>query len=232
MSERHGLWEYSRFPRVLALFASLLGLMLALPLLEDPYSAPLLLGMLLTLVIGTGIFAVAEGRRSLIIGTLLGQPALVIYLLDVTGVLPGHLTLLDDMLLALVCFWVIGGLLRSLATPRSGDGLEILGPVCIVLLFAVSWTGLYGLVDIIYPGSVAAETGLRAGSSFVDFLYYSFVAIGSMGQMRVLPLSSPASSLIWTEVALAFFLLVSMLVCYESRANPGRGAMAPETTTA
>ena len=64
---------------------------------------------------------------------------------------------------------------------------EILcGAIAVYLLLGVSWTITYGIIETLSPGSFSIEVS-SLQTSWIDFLYYSFTTITTLGYGDIYP---------------------------------------------
>ncbi|NIP93709.1 MAG: two pore domain potassium channel family protein, partial [Akkermansiaceae bacterium] len=90
-------------------------------------------------------------------------------------------------LVGLLLFVVID---YSLLTESVRKTDRILAGICGYLLIGMFWSNLYFLIEIFAPGSFSDPNG--EGFQRVDFLYFSFTSLTTLGYGDVLPVSDPA----------------------------------------
>jgi hypothetical protein len=88
---------------------------------------------------------------------------------------------------------------------------RLFGAVCVYLMIGVLWALMYGVLQTLdmhaFVGSLNDETGERGG----DWIYYSFVTLTTLGYGDILPISTTARTLAYSEAIIGVFY-IAMLV--------------------
>lgn len=72
---------------------------------------------------------------------------------------------------------------------------HIYGAICAYVLIAMIFAGLYGTLELTYPGSFAGvKAGMVGDRPWYQFLYFSFTTLSTVGYGDISPVSSPARS--------------------------------------
>lgn len=175
------------------LLASLVLLLAVYPpyVIAGP-SGPVALKVLTSFILITGVYAVSNRRRQVVIAGLLAVPAFGLGWLHVitgdptTGAVESVFTLLFYAFTALV------GLSRVLGTQRITTD-TIYGAVSVYLLMGLTWATAYDLVESINPpGSFSAESGGGGTLAFPAFIYFSFVTLATLGYGDITPITDQA----------------------------------------
>lgn len=206
-----------------ALFVSLLLLLLIGPFVPEGITREIVMGMTLTILIVTSIYAVSNETKHIIIALLLAIPAMASAVLYYT---------LGDYFIFLACsyifrlaFFIYTTSLALFYVMKDEDKVTIdtiYGALSIYFLIAITWAHIYSLLELFHPGSfTGAYTDFHSlydpySSNFLgDFVYFSFVNLTNLGYGDIAPASLPARSFSMIEAAfgqLYLTVLVARLI--------------------
>jgi hypothetical protein len=184
---------------LLVLFAPLAGTM-RLPVLN----------MLLTLVIIAAINLAAANRRTLVIGLVLGAPALAFAWLGRVGAQNAVIVVryvVFDLLMLLVFVMMLRAVLRSRRVTRE---TVLLGLSC-YLLIGLLWVAAYATLEFVQPGSFDLPDSSSITNVFGQVSYFSFVTLTTVGYGDILPVTPLARGLANLE-AVAGVLFVAVFI--------------------
>ena len=107
-------------------------------------------------------------------------------------------------------------IVRDIFRRRAITFDEIFGVFAGYLLLGIVWGNLYGLLDLLAPGSFAISADIRwqLGDFHLRralFNYVSFATMATLGYGSVQPLSPLAHTLVWLEVISAQFYLAVVI---------------------
>lgn len=177
------------------LLAFLIFTLLAIPLVVVYPSLNLLFLLSFSLVIITGVFAAQKKRYFLILVLLLAVPAVVTrwitYLFpSAVGEITGHLFAI--LFFSFFAVYLLEIVLRA----KTITGDTIAGAIGVYLVMGLTWAQAYQFMDEVQPGSFAYETGTGPGGelSLMDYVYFSFVTITTLGYGDITPVSVAAES--------------------------------------
>ncbi len=186
------------------LLVSLLLLMALQPFAEVAGGFLIRLGWASLLV--ASIASVASRRRLLIIGLILGVPA--VGLLFVPGRVPtvagGFLAIAT---LAFICFVVLKRIFEHPVVTSA----TVSASLAVYLAFGVVWAKAYWLVEHFYPGPFTGLSGPGIVQVQRDLFYYSYVTLATLGYGDINPLSPEARSLAITEAVVGQLYLVVLV---------------------
>jgi hypothetical protein len=100
--------------------------------------------------------------------------------------------------------------LRSIFQEQDVTKDTIAGAAAVYMLFALMWSFLYGVLDLIEPGSFAVSESQTLGERNI-FLYYSFVTLTTLGYGDIIPVSYIAASLAVLEAVFGQLYLVVLV---------------------
>jgi hypothetical protein len=161
--------------------------------LDDP--GPLE-GVLLTIVLISGVFAVGGRRNSLLLAAALATPALVARWLWHYWPDP----FLQGLSLALgtaLLFQVIAQLLRFIVMAPRVDAEVLAAGVATYFVIGIVWAMLYLFVGFMEPEAFQLSTG-KALDGF-NALYFSFVTLTTIGYGDISPVAPSARTLAMLE---------------------------------
>ena len=174
-----------------------------------------------TTLIG-GVYAVSEKRSQVVIAISIAVPQIVVsifaYSLQSGSELMRLFTNLESVLL--IVFYVFT-LLLVYSHVVSGTKVtrdRLYGAVSAYLLVGMAWASGYRLLEGLHPGSfVAAQGGL-------DFIYYSFTTLTTLGYGDMSPVTARARSLAILEAITGVMYMATTLARLVSLYRSGDSA--------
>ncbi len=195
---------------------SIVLLMSLIPLLEgDKYSAALL-NSLTTIIILTGVYAVSVTKQHIIIACICGLPWVIINwsIFALKMVIPGSAVIGMGVLFfvyttAVVFLHVIKGTKVTIET--------LYGAVSVYLLIGLTYTSIYGVLEIINPGSFNMLNSEEIIYPFkiYELFYFSYTTLTTLGYGDIRPISAIARSFAISEAIIGqlyLTILVARLV--------------------
>ena len=188
-----------RFTAVQLLIAIAL-LVVTTPFVEPLRSGPLIESILFTVVLVSGILAIAHRPHQVIIAAVLAVAALAGRWIHHfrPDVMPPELFLIGGMLFVL---FVIIHLLRFVLTADGVDTEVLCASISAYLLLGLLWTLAYWLVAELIPGAFAFNVAAAGDTSLQGFngMYYSFITMSTVGYGDITPVAKVARMLAATE---------------------------------
>lgn len=193
------------------------------PFAEDVGAGPFIESVLLSVVLISGVLAVAGRRRTLVVALLLGIPTLAARWINHfrPDLVPPEIFLVGALLLIIFVVW---HLLRFVLRAPS-VGVDVLcASISAYLLLGIIWTIAYWLVDEIVPNAFSFNTIAGAKESMRGFnaFYFSFVTLSTVGYGDITPVSKVARMLAAMEAMTGLLyvaVLIARLVSLYSRAK-------------
>lgn len=202
-----GLGRYSSAGFLVALVV----LLVVTPLIETLSQATLIESVLLTVVLGSAVFAVGADRRSLALGVLLSLPAVVLKWAEhfFPGAIPSELVPAASMIFV---SFVIFRLMRFILRAAEVNTDVLCAGIAAYLTLGLLWGFAYLLVSRAAPSSfsIAGAPGVRILSGF-DALYFSYVTLTTVGFGDITPVS-PAARMLAALEALSGTIYMAVLV--------------------
>jgi hypothetical protein len=208
----------SRF-RFSSLLAAILALLLLHPYIADGPINRILQGLFFTGIMITAIWACGRTRLQSWAGLALGIPYLVVLWTarftdaELWAVLAAGLGTTLFLYAAVV---LLAQVLRAEQVTRD----TIYGSLCAYLLLGIVWAHAYVLLNELQPGSFEAANAGNGG--VVDFLYFSYVTLTTLGYGDVLPVTAKAKSLAMMESVTGVIFVAVQIARVVSLYQPDR----------
>jgi hypothetical protein len=184
-------------------------LYVSMPFVESLRSGPLIESILFTIVLVSGVLAIADRRRHVVVATTLAVAALtgrwIQYLRP--DVMPPELFLIAGILFVL---FVIINLLRFVLTASEVDKEVLCASISAYLLLGFLWTLAYWLVAELIPNAFAFNGADKSLEGFNGF-YFSFITLSTVGYGDITPVAKVARMLAAME-AMTGLLYVATLI--------------------
>ena len=179
------------------LLASLILLLVVYPYVAAGPTGPAALRVLTSFVLITGVYAVSDRRRQVVIAALLAIPAFGLGWLHVFTGAPA-LSIAGDFFSVLFYTFTALICLKRVVSARRVTSDTISGAVSVYFLMGLTRATAYNLVETITPGSFASSQP-DAAFTFPAFIYFSFVTLATLGYGDITPLTDQARSLALLE---------------------------------
>lgn len=189
------------------LLASLVGLLVALPLFRSVPGGGLRFSILLCLVLTAAVYVSSRHRWTLVVAVLLGGGAIAaVALTESTGSMTARIASgsLGHGLLSLTIFLMLNALMRAERVSQD----TIIGGICVYLMIGLGFTLAYSLAINLEP-SALMQGGLPLGESIADasarsakILYFSFVTLTTLGLGDITPSGELAQMLVTGEAVI------------------------------
>lgn len=198
--------------RFLIFIISLLLLLGAWPLVTIVPAYRLVLEISLTLVIFSGLFAMKCERKLLVLALLLGLPAVITQW--IVTLAPNELVhAAGDLFPILFLAFFAVFLLRAVLVEERITRDTIAGALSIYLLLGIIWALSYQFIDQIYPDSFYLNPDIWQGGALsrMDYLYFSFITLTTVGYGDITPVTPVAQSLSYFE-AVTGVIYIAVLI--------------------
>jgi hypothetical protein len=196
------------------------GLLVVPPLIAGGRTSPVLVEIVFSLILISGVAMVSERRWPAVVATAIAALALAVRWLRV-GTLPELLVV--DVSLSIGAFLVLSALVLHRVLAKGEITLHrVLGAVAAYLLLGLAWTNAYELVHAVRPDAFRFA---EAEPDRMSLLYYSFVTLTTVGYGDVTPVAPAARSLAVAEALVGQLfpaVLIARLVSMELAAKQSR----------
>jgi hypothetical protein len=127
------------------------------------------------------------------------------------------LSFIFDILIIVVIF-------RHVFAKEQANSETIFGALCVYLLVGFSFASVYGMVGIFQPNAFYLDprTNLHIVPDRVDFIYYSFATMTSLGAAGITPVSPQARSVSVLEAILGVLYLAVLIARLMGAYRPNR----------
>jgi hypothetical protein len=165
-------------------------------------------------MMASGIYAVSNSKRHAVIAVIIGALAVTLLLIAFAHPSLPLALAANTFLVAWFGYMLVIVLLYVVRGQKVTRG-KIFGGISVYFLIAFFWALLYRLLFFLDPGSFTGNKPLAAGTLHVEFVYYSFGTISTLGFSDIQAASDFARSLSVLEVVTGNFyiaVLISRLV--------------------
>ena len=207
--------------RLSAFFAErkffLLFLFLLTSLVLYPYAENSSFGYYAFRVLGStaillSVYVVSFRRGLVIVALLLAVPAFVQRVLNLSTN-ASSLSILSIVLSFLFDVFIVVAIFRRVFAPRQPNAETIFGALCIYLLIGFGFASVYGMIEIIRPHAFYLDpvTNLHTTPNRLDFVYYSFATMTSLGAAGITAVSAEARSVSVIEALIGVLYLAVLI---------------------
>jgi hypothetical protein len=208
--------------RFLLLFVFLLACLILYPFADNSSAGYYLIRVIGAAIILLSVYAVGYRRSLLIFAIVLGVPAIAqhIWLLEAN---PGALAIANIVLSFCFNAFVICVILRRIFARDRSNSETIFGALSIYLLVGFGFASLFHLVGVIRPDAFYFDphANFHTIPDRLDFIYYSFGTLTSLGAPGITPVSPHARSLTIVEAILGVLFLAVLVSRLMDAYRPG-----------
>lgn len=208
--------------RYMLLFIFLIATLILYPFADNSAFGYYLLRVMGSGVILFSVYAVGYRRSLLIFAVLLGVPAMAQHIWILKSD-PGVLAITNIALSFCFDVFVVCVVLRRIFARDHSNSETIFGALCIYLLVGFSFASLFHLVAVIRPAAFYFDphANFHTVPDRLDFIYYSFGTLTSLGAPGITPVSAHARSLTIVEAILGVLFLAVLVSRLMDAYRPG-----------
>jgi hypothetical protein len=198
--------------RFFLLFVFLLATLLLYPYADSTRFGYYAFRMIGSFTILISVYAAKIHRSLLILAIALAVPTLFQRILLRRGN-AGTFSLLSNVLSFIFDVVIVVVIFRHVFAREKPDAETIFGAVCIYLLVGFSFASVYGLVADFQPNAFYLDprVNLHTIPDRVDFIYYSFGTMTSLGSAGIIPVSTQIRSISIIEAILGILYLAVLI---------------------
>jgi hypothetical protein len=212
-------WQEDRGLSALLIFL-VTGLLVVPPLIAGGRTSPVLVEIVFSLILISGIAMVSARRWPAVVAAVIAAIALVVRWLRF-ATLPALLIL--DLSLTIATFLILATLVLIRVLARGEINLHrVQGAMAAYLLLGLAWGSAYELVLVLRPDAFRFA---EPHHDPMTLLYYSFVTLTTVGYGDVTPLAPAARSLAIAEALIGQLfpaVLIARLVSMELASKQSR----------
>lgn len=191
------------------LMGSLLAYFALVPFLENFIRIRILLDIFLSAILLSGIYAVSQNKRHLVIAAILALPMLI--LVWTTQFTPIPLwKLLKNLFLVLFFVFSIVIMMSSIFKAERVTADVIYAAIVVYLYLGLVWSMIFSILESVCPGSFSTAQN-HMGDNLLDFTYYSYVTLTTLGYGDIVPLTAQAKSFSMLEAIIGQLYLVVLV---------------------
>jgi len=195
--------------RFLILLVLILSTIVLTPFLDHLLETKILMDIFLTVLFFGIIFVIRSKRSHLIIASILVLPLILstwsIYFYESTGI-----SIFTRIFGALFFGYAVLIILQMIAGSTEVTRETIFAAVVAYLLIALMWAFLYMILEMVAPGSFSfPDKSIRVET--MQFEYFSFITITTLGYGDITPLTNRASALTLLEAIIGQIYLVVLV---------------------
>ncbi len=196
--------------RSIYLLVSLIVLIYIYPVAADSRFAATVLGILFAATPLTGIYAVADNRKVMVVATVLAIPA---FFAIIWHFFVGYTITNDEYVLVFIVIYYAFttiAIIRNIFRRKQVDADLIITAISAYLMIGLCFAVSFMLTETIIPGSLLAGT-VDGIVGWADVFYFSFVTLTTLGYGDISPATPQARSLATLE-AVCGVMYMSILI--------------------
>ena len=209
--------------RYMLLFIFLLATLILYPFADNSTAGYYLLRVMGSGVILFSIYAVGYRRSLLVFAILLGAPAMAQHIWILKDANPSILAMSNIVLSFCFDVFVVCVVLKRIFARDHSNSETIFGALCIYLLVGFSFASLFHLTAVLRPAAFYFDphANFHTVPDRLDFIYYSFGTLTSLGAPGITPVSAHARSLTIVEAILGVLFLAVLVSRLMDAYRPG-----------
>ena len=209
--------------RYMLLFIFLLATLILYPFADSSAAGYYLLRVMGSGVILFSIYAVGYRRSLLVFAILLGAPAMAQHIWLLKAANPSVLAISNIVLSFCFDVFVVCVVLKRIFARDHSNSETIFGALCIYLLVGFSFASLFHLTAVLRPAAFYFDphANFHTVPDRLDFIYYSFGTLTSLGAPGITPVSAHARSLTIVEAILGVLFLAVLVSRLMDAYRPG-----------
>ena len=196
-------WFKSRF---FCLIAAIISLIAVIPFLQGYVGIRILVDIFFTVIFLAAIFSISNKKQHMAFGVLLALPTIVS--LWATYFVVSDAVFFVGRIFGILFFgFAIVQILQFIFRAKEVTKDVIFAAIVVYLLIAMMWSFIYGLLEVLQPGSFNIPDA-HIHESRRLFMYFSFVTITTLGYGDITPLAERATSFAILEAVIGQIYLV------------------------
>ena len=198
------------------LLLALIIYLVALPILEDLQILPgaFVRPISYSCLLAIGVWSLRDSIMTFRIGISLAIIGVASNGLGIANEAPAFFYL---SIITLFAFLVLSvrSAIRQILFGSDIDANRLYGAVCVYLMLGVIWALMYSTLEHLDPSAFAGSLPVGSEDWNLEWIYYSFVTLTTLGYGDILPVSATARALAYSQAVVGVFymaMLVAALV--------------------
>jgi len=170
--------------------------------------------VLFSVMVILSLFSLRDVKRPLIISSVILGVSVISLMLagGTTNFQSSALINITQFILAILFFLIITfTALRYTLHDQTVTASTIYGAISTYLLMGLTWAHGYMLIDLLSVDAFLSPASQAYEHRFLDFIYYSFVTLTTLGYGDVIPLSNVAKTFSWLEAVVGQIYLTVLI---------------------
>jgi voltage-gated potassium channel len=208
--------EFINQNKFVLLLTCLITFFLSTALIQDKYFE-LAISLLFAAMMILSLYMIGHRKRLLIVSTAILGGSTTLLFFSATSLPELRALRMIEILLAMAFFAVLlSASLYYTIKDRAITFNHLCGAVCTYLFIGLTWSYTYLLIELLAPTSFNYVTQFDLlGSKSLEFMYYSFVTLTTLGYGDISPVSDIAKTISWMEAVtgqLYLTMLIALLI--------------------
>jgi hypothetical protein len=158
------------------------------------------------------VYVVSFRRSLVVVAIVLAIPAFLHRGLN-RGMNADSLSILNIVLSFIFDVFIVVVIFRRVFGARQPNSETIFGALCIYLLIGFAFASVYGMVAAIQPHAFYLDpmTNAHTNPNRLDFIYFSFATMSSLGAAGITPITGEARSITVIEAIVGLLYLAVLI---------------------
>lgn len=188
------------------LIVAIMAMILFAPFLKEFTRLRFLMDIFFSVIFISGIYAISHQKRYIVIAVLLALP-MIISLWAKYIFVSDYLIIVGRLFGILFFGFAIIHIGQFMYNAQDVTQDVLFAAIVVYLLMAIMWAFIFGLLELIHPGSFNSPEAHNLEASEL-FLYFSFITITTLGYGDITPANEMANSLAVVEAVVGQIYLV------------------------
>ena len=196
-------WYNNRF---FYLIVAIMAMILFTPFLKEFIRLRFLLDIFFSVIFIAGIYAISHKKSNIVFAAFLALP-MIISLWAKYFFVSDYVIIVGRLFGILFFGFAVVHISQFIFKAQDVTKDVLFAAIVVYLLMAIMWSFIYGLLELIQPGSFKLPDAQSQEVSRL-FLYFSFVTITTLGYGDITPVTDRATSLAVVEAVIGQIYLV------------------------
>ncbi len=193
--------------KYLVLLLAILAMLLGMPVMDDLAISRTIIGASF-LFITIGILYGLKDSRHILILSLIG---LLVVGFNIAEIETNKMNILSKVFSILFFSYVIVLFCKDIYSSKQKNNDILLGSICVYLLIGICFAWLYMILQMINLDSIIHQASTIPISKRIDFFYFSFITMATVGYGDIVAQSGFAKSIAITQSIVGLFYMTLMV---------------------